>query len=63
MNFVEAIKSGKEFKRSLWKDDHWLHVWRGYKIFYVINEAQWYWKLEDFMANDWQLRDVKYGDD
>lgn len=57
MNLIEAVKSGKPFRRSI--HSNWMHV-EGKNITFIdeLNLAAIYKVLlEDILAEDWEIQD------
>lgn len=48
MNIIEAIKSGKKFKRKT----HINHRWMG------ANESDLLFEIEEILADDWEIEDT-----
>lgn len=58
MNIIEAIKSGKDFRRSIWKSNWYAHVTRFYEIrIEGHNNDRVIPNCEDILADDWEVKE------
>ncbi len=56
MNFLEALKSGKDFRHPNWKNEnYWFHVPHPNSV--VIDGCEF--SIEDLCSNDFEVREEK----
>jgi len=56
VTIIEAIKSGKPFKRGRWPDDSWLYA-EGKAVFYLKDDKHAYFSdPNDFTASDYEIK-------
>lgn len=57
MNIIEAIKSGKDFKRDHWADDQWLYLASKSIVRLRLNNTmENFFEIPEILADDWEIK-------
>lgn len=59
MNIIEAIKSGKKFKRPCFPWQNWLYIPALSKIIHRVDGAHYHCDIDDILADDWEIEEEK----